>query len=29
MLESEIPEGYTKLDGSELVQYRYHEKCGK
>ena len=25
----EIPEGYEKVEGSELVQYRYREKCGK
>ncbi|MBQ8891903.1 MAG: hypothetical protein IJ068_03455 [Bacilli bacterium] len=29
ILESEIPEGYTKVNGSEIVQYRYREKCGK
>ena len=29
MLESELPSGYTKLDNSELVQYRYREKCSK
>lgn len=29
MLESELPEGYTVLDGSEKTQYRYKEKCGK
>ena len=29
MLESELPEGYIKLDGSEITEYRYKEKCGK
>lgn len=29
ILESEMPEGYKKLDGSEIVQYRYREKCVK
>ena len=29
ILESEIPAGYTKVNGSELTQYRYREKCGK
>ena len=29
ILESEIPDGYQKLDGSDLKQYRYKEKCGK
>ena len=29
ILESEIPEGYTRVNGSELIQYRYREKCGK
>ena len=29
ILESEIPEGYTKVIGSEIIQYRYREKCGK
>ena len=29
ILESEIPEGYTKLPNSELIQYRYREKCNK
>ena len=29
ILESEIPEGYKKVEGSEIVQYRYREKCGK
>ena len=29
VLESEMPEGYTKLAGSEKVEYRYREKCDK
>ena len=29
ILESEIPEGYTKVAGSEIKEYRYREKCGK
>ena len=29
ILESEIPDGYQTLDGSDLKQYRYKEKCGK
>ena len=29
ILESEIPSGYTKVAGSELVQYRYRQKCIK
>ena len=29
ILESEIPEGYTKLKNSEITQYRYREKCNK
>ena len=29
ILESEIPDGYKKVEGSELIQYRYREKCGK
>lgn len=29
LLESELPDGYKKLDGSEIIQYRYREKCGK
>ena len=29
ILESEIPSGYTKVDGSEIKEYRYREKCGK
>jgi len=29
ILESEMPEGYTKLPGSETTQYRYRENCGK
>ena len=29
ILESEIPEGYQRVIGSELIQYRYREKCGK
>ncbi len=27
ILESEIPEGYQKLSGSEKIEYRYREKC--
>jgi len=29
ILESEMPDGYKKLEGSELTQYRYKEKCMK
>lgn len=29
MLESELPEGYAKVVGSERVEYRYREKCSK
>ena len=29
ILESDMPEGYQKVLGSEMVQYRYREKCGK
>ncbi len=29
ILESEMPEGYQKLNGSERVEYRYREKCEK
>ena len=29
ILESDIPSGYTKVDGSEITEYRYREKCGK
>ena len=29
ILESNMPEGYTKLPGSERVEYRYREKCDK
>ena len=29
MLESELPSGYTKLPGSERIEYRYKEICGK
>ena len=29
ILESQIPSGYTKVVGSELVQYRYRQKCIK
>ncbi len=29
ILESEIPSGYQKVPNSELVQYRYREKCSK
>ena len=29
ILESEIPSGYTKVAGSELIQYRYRQKCIK
>ena len=29
ILENEMPEGYQKVNGSEMVQYRYREKCGK
>lgn len=29
MLESELPSGYTILEGSEATQYRYREKCSK
>jgi len=29
ILESDMPDGYTKLNGSEIVQYRYREKCVK
>lgn len=29
ILENEIPNGYVKIDGSEITQYRYREKCGK
>ena len=29
ILESEMPEGYTKLPNSEKIEYRYREKCVK
>lgn len=29
ILESEMPDGYAKVIGSEITQYRYREKCGK
>lgn len=29
ILESEIPSGYTKVEGSERIEYRYREKCTK
>ncbi len=29
ILESEMPDGYTKLENSEILQYRYREKCDK
>jgi len=29
ILESEMPDGYTKVIGSEITQYRYREKCTK
>ena len=27
ILEALMPSGYTKVDGSELTQYRYRTKC--
>ena len=29
ILESEMPEGYQKVVGSEVTQYRYRDKCSK